>query len=69
MAQKWEYFATSRPMDMRLGITDFPMTYEEFLEHLNDFGEDGWEIISTTPVERKGDLPWVEYLFKRPLED
>ena len=72
MARKWEYLPVSRPMDMREAVMEesgHTMTYEWFLEHLNELGDDGWEIISATPVEREGDKPWVEYMLKRPKED
>jgi hypothetical protein len=37
------------------------------LKELNDFGAEGWELVSVVPVSREDVLFAVTYVFKRPL--
>jgi len=47
--QRWEYLALTTASELRT-------------EHLNRYGEDGWELVATVPVG----TGTTYYVFKRP---
>ncbi len=50
--QRWEYLALTTASELRT-------------EHLNRYGEDGWELVSTVPVG----IGTTYYVFKRPRSE
>lgn len=40
-----------------------------FPNALNRFGEDGWELVSSSPISPTGSGPRLYIIFKRPIEE
>ena len=61
--QKWEYI-TSIVFTHSVGLTSLEQENARIMEHLNEMGSHGWELVSA--VSREGTLEHRLY-FKRPI--
>jgi hypothetical protein len=69
MKPTWEYTALKIPMDFSIfSGTDFDAG--QVTEQLNALGAEGWELVSTCPVQQaRGDTAYVCALLKRQVFD
>jgi len=59
---KWEYYT------LLVGIINGQIKQREVVKQLNELGEDGWELISVTPILHQGQTNYLVHHFRRMPE-
>jgi hypothetical protein len=68
--QKWEYMAINIEAS---GIYNKKLNEKTTIGELNKLGQEGWEVVSSAPISRRGGLTGQEatyafaFVFKRPV--
>ena len=65
---QWEYHAVTYRTDSNPEAGGIVIDKDR-LREMNNLGEEGWELVSVTPVSREEVLWAVTYIFKRPRSD